>query len=148
MVNYYFGSKERLFAEAMALIAAPTEVLSRALAHAPKMTPHAQAHHLIETFLGVWEGDGNAERIAEVWLRTMNDPQMKNAVPQFFTDHVLSVLAQHIRGRDASVRAAGVSAVLMGVATSRFLLRLEPLASMPRDQVVRTLTPAVAVYLR
>lgn len=148
MVNYYFGSKEKLFAEAKALVASPTEILSQALEAAQGRPAAQQAAHLLETMLSVWEGEGNAGRIAEVWRRTIDDPKMNSTVPQFFTEHVIVLLAEHIRGRDATVRAAGIAAVIMGMATSRFLMRLEPVASMSRGEVVRLMTPAVAAYLR
>jgi hypothetical protein len=48
---------------------------------------------------------------------------------------------------DAAERAAFISAQLLGLALCRYILRLEPLASLPAGDVVAAIAPSVQRYL-
>ena len=48
---------------------------------------------------------------------------------------------------DARMRVAVISSYLVGIATTRYLLRLEPLASATDDEVVAMVGPAVQALL-
>ena len=48
---------------------------------------------------------------------------------------------------DARMRVAVISSYLVGIATTRYLLRLEPLASATDDEVVALVGPAVQALL-
>jgi len=47
----------------------------------------------------------------------------------------------------AAERGTFIAAQLLGVALCRYILRLEPLASLPSDDVVATVAPSVQRYL-
>ncbi|WP_195911317.1 TetR/AcrR family transcriptional regulator [Streptomyces kaniharaensis] len=47
-------------------------------------------------------------------------------------------------GVDARKRAAAFCTQVAGVVVTRYLLRLEPVASMPPDEIVRLFTPSSA----
>jgi len=48
---------------------------------------------------------------------------------------------------DAAGRGAFIAAQLLGLALCRYILRLEPLASLPAGDVVATIAPSVQRYL-
>ena len=48
---------------------------------------------------------------------------------------------------DARMRVAVISSYLVGIATTRYLLRLEPLASATDDEVVALVGPTIQVLL-
>jgi hypothetical protein len=48
---------------------------------------------------------------------------------------------------DAAGRGAFIAAQLLGLALCRYILRLEPLASLPARDVVATIAPSVQRYL-
>ena len=48
---------------------------------------------------------------------------------------------------EAPKRASLVASQMIGLAMLRYILKLEPLASMPVDEVVRTVSPTIQRYL-
>jgi hypothetical protein len=47
----------------------------------------------------------------------------------------------------AAERGTFIAAQLLGVALCRYILRLEPLASLPTDEVVAAVAPSVQRYI-
>jgi AcrR family transcriptional regulator len=55
---------------------------------------------------------------------------------QVFREQVVTMVQRLIPGEDAAERAALVSSLLLGVALSRYILKLPPLADLPAEQLV------------
>jgi len=81
-------------------------------------------------------GDDAAPTLAQ--LRALSEYVQITVV-----DRVVSALGVP----DARLRVSLISSYLVGVATTRYLLRIEPLASASDDDVVRLVAPAVQVLL-
>jgi len=60
---------------------------------------------------------------------------------------VLDTLAQVLDVPDIALRAQLVASQLLGLALARYLLRLEPLASLPAADVVAAVGPTLQRYL-
>jgi hypothetical protein len=56
---------------------------------------------------------------------------------------MLPRIAERIGGRDATRRASVAASHIAGLVMARYLLRLEPFASMPRAEVVRRMAPGL-----
>jgi hypothetical protein len=63
------------------------------------------------------------------------------------TDQAVTSVAATIDAPDARLRAALLSAVLMGVASQRYLMQLPDLAAADDQDIVRILTPVLAGLL-
>lgn len=148
MVNYYFGSKQGLFAEVMALELSPTSAVEQVLRYARGKTPLRIAEELVVAILGVWEHERRRLGLLDVVESVVADPATRSVMGDFISAEVLARMREHIGGPDAAYRAAGVSTVISGLIFARYLLRVEPLASMPPRDVVRTMAPMVALQLR
>lgn len=66
---------------------------------------------------------------------------------EFFEEAIIDRIAAALRVPDARMRVSLAASYLLGVATSRYLMRLEPLASASEDDVVRLVAPAVQAAL-
>ena len=66
---------------------------------------------------------------------------------EFITDQVLVRIAAAIDRPNARFRATLVGSQLIGLAMVRYVVRVEPLASAPVDQVVAAVAPTVQRYL-
>lgn len=148
MVNYYFGSKEKLFAEVMALALTPSTVLEGALSATPHDTPRAQAERIVTAVVGVWEQPAKREPFIDLVRQSMSDEAVRQAMAQFMTAQVTHVLGDHLRGRFAGQRAAGILTAIGGMIFTRYIARLEPMASLPPADVIRIVAPMVEVNLR
>jgi hypothetical protein len=72
---------------------------------------------------------------------------MGRVVREFVRREIVDRIAERIGGEDASARAAIFSGQMSGIIFSRYLLGVEPLASMSLDELVERLGPALQVAL-
>ncbi|MFE2139674.1 TetR/AcrR family transcriptional regulator, partial [Streptomyces sp. NPDC059466] len=97
MINRYFGSKDRLFAQVVDRAFSPPTIVGD---ERPGL-PHAIAHTLVERTAP------DAERLDPflLLLRSAPDPEAADILRQGIDDHVGARLAGLLGGRDADVRA-------------------------------------------
>ena len=56
-------------------------------------------------------------------------------------------LVRYIGVPDARLRVSLISSYLVGIAANRYITRLEPLASMPEDDLVKIVAPTIQAWL-
>ena len=66
---------------------------------------------------------------------------------EFFESAVIDRVVTFLGVPDARMRVTLASSYLMGIATSRYVLQLEPLASATEDEVVAMVAPAIQAAL-
>lgn len=129
LVMHYFGSKEQLFA-----LATRTET--------PLVTGETP-EEVAEQLLGVLRQSLIEEPIGSLAvLRSMlTHPDAAAEVGNAHAERVK--VSKAIPGADGNLRAAVVSAILIGVVLGRHLIKLDELADANPDQIVELLRPAV-----
>ena len=65
---------------------------------------------------------------------------------EIFTTQLLPVIAK-VKPADAARRAGLIGTQVLGLALSRYVLRLPPVVEMSRDEIVAWLGPTVQRYL-
>ena len=138
MVMRYYGSKAGLFAAAVTI-----DLLVPDLRPVPAaQRGEALVRHLVER----WEDPAQDDELIML-LRTAVNSEAVSAQLQ-------DVLLQRITGAvaalgmtDASKRAGFIQTQLLGLALCRYILRMEPLASLPAADVVAAVAPSVQRYL-
>ena len=68
---------------------------------------------------------------------------MQDFIERSMVDRLVRVLGVP----DARLRVNLIMAYLMGIATTRYIVRLEPVASMPEDDLVRLVAPTIQNWL-
>lgn len=143
LVSYHFGSKQRLFGAALSLTVGPSTVLTAAM----DGDPAGLAERILRAVLYTWDEPDVAGPLALLLAETQRDAQTMRSLREYLDRELVSQLASVIPGPGASGRAAGASAITMGLIFNRYILRLQPISSMSPDQVVRVLAPAMNVTL-
>lgn len=139
MVMRYFGSKEQLFDTALAI-----DLRLPALAEAE---PAALAGVLVRHFLDRWEGDPSDDALLVLLRSAVTNERAAERLHDIFASQVGPALAA-VLGPDAAARAGGlVAAQLLGLAVTRYLLRLPAVVALTPDQIAETLTPAIRATL-
>ncbi|MGB8402441.1 MAG: TetR family transcriptional regulator [Mycobacterium sp.] len=134
----HFGSKQNLFREAVQWTI-PVDDLS---------TPDAAetAQNYLEGLLTGWAADPDGPMA--VLLRTaMTSPDALDLLRAQVTDQAISSVAATIDAPDARLRAALLSAVLMGIASQRYLMQFPDLAAASDEDIVRIMSPLLAGLL-
>ena len=144
LVHHYFGSKEKLF---LATVDVPVDL--------PAMIVRVAADgidglgfRLISTMLGVWESPIGAG-IAVALRSTLADPERTRMVREFVGDRLIGALLRplHLPADELEIRSSLLMSQVVGVVTGRYLLAIEPLASIPVDDLAAAVGATLQRYL-
>lgn len=137
MVMRYFGNKDGLFAAAVAL-----DLRMPDLSQAPR-TEVGRA--LVAHFLNIWEEN---EELTAVLRVAVTNKAGAERLQGIFREQVVPV-AQRVCPDPEQVpaRAALCAAQLMGLALTRYVLRLPPAVELAREEILAWLGPTLQRYL-
>ncbi len=143
LVHHYFGSKDDLFLAALALPVDPRQLLIPAVTAGD---PQDAAERMLETFVRVWD-DPELQPALLAVARGVMDPAGPVLVRDGFLTVVLRPVAEALGIDRPEHRMPLVASQVIGLILMRYLLRVEPLASMPPAQLVATYAPTIQRYL-
>jgi hypothetical protein len=134
MVMRYFGSKAGLFT---------AELEAPDLRVVPARD---RGEVLVRVFVDRWEDAARDDELI-LLLRTAVTSEAVAAQLQATMGQLVAGPIAALGSDDAAERAGFISAQLLGLALCRYILRLEPLASLPAGDVVTAIAPSVQRYL-
>jgi AcrR family transcriptional regulator len=144
LVHHYFGSKDKLFLAAIHAPVDPEELLPEVLAGG---TADLGAN-VVRLLLRVWDGPARAAGLALVRSAVSNEWTAR-LLREFLVVQVLRrvVGTLDLPAAEAEARGSLVASQLIGVVMTRYVLRVEPLASASPDELVAAVGPTVQRYL-
>jgi AcrR family transcriptional regulator len=140
LVSYYFGSKNSLFVASLRLPVNPVDVIDGVLA-GPQADLGAR---LLRTLLTVWDDPTTGAPLVSVLRSASSQPEM---LRDFIEREILVRVAGAIDADDAELRAAAAATQILGLVFSRYVLRVEPIASAGHDELVSLIAPTLQRYL-
>ena len=143
LVHHYFDTKQQLFATAMQLPVDPMTIIGPLRA-----TPVDELGYALPSLLlPLWDSAVGEVLIGA--LRSMVGGTDVSLVRSFFRDIVVVELAAKADDPPGTgiLRAELVASQMLGVAMARYLLGLEPFASLPAGQIAATIAPTLQRYL-
>jgi AcrR family transcriptional regulator len=142
LVHHYFGNKADLFMAALQLPVDPREVL------APVVGAGADgaAERFLRVFLEVWD-DPELQPTLVAFIRGVMDPAASRLLADGFLPVVLQPIGEALGLERPEHRMPLVASQVVGMILLRYVMRVEPLASMPGEQVVATYAPTIQRYL-
>jgi AcrR family transcriptional regulator len=143
LVHHYFGTKEKLFAAAVHIPIDPMEVIGR-LREVPV---EELGYTLLSMLLPLWDSEVGVAFIAA--LRSILAGSEANLFRSFIQDVIAVEVGPRVDDPPGSgaIRIQFVASQLVGVVMARYILQLEPFASLPADQIARTIAPNLQRYL-
>jgi AcrR family transcriptional regulator len=142
LVYHYFRAKDDLFLAAMELPFDPREVIGPALVGGAD----GAGERLLRAFLSMWDDPEVAPALIGI-VRSALQPGGERLVTEGFVPVVLLPAGQALGIDRPEVRMPLVISQVAGLILTRYLVRLEPIASMPADRVVATYAPVIQHYL-
>jgi AcrR family transcriptional regulator len=144
LVHHYFGSKDQLFLASMQVPIDPTEVIPRVIAGGRD----GVGERLVRTFLGVWDSPAGVAGAALMRSALTND-QMARLLREFIVQRILrrAMMQLGVDPDEVPLRASLVATQIAGLAMGRYLIKIEPLASVPAEVVVAAIGPTIQRYL-
>ena len=130
LITRYFGGKAGLFAAATAF----DLQVHTALSGPPQALGDRIAHGVVQR----WESADTADPLLMMIRSAGTSPSAADALATFFATQASGPLAEHLTATlgctnpDAVDRASAVGAFILGVVTSRYIMRAGPLAQADR----------------
>jgi AcrR family transcriptional regulator len=142
LVVRFYGSKDALFREVMALPPAVAEGMA-SLADGPTATV---GRRLAEVIVGMLENPRSRSIVLGRIRSASSHPEAAALVRETVTRDVGRLVAA-VTDDEPEIRAVLVGSQIVGLALARYVVRVEPLASLPPADVIAYLAPAFQHYL-
>ncbi|MBN4925824.1 TetR family transcriptional regulator [Hoyosella rhizosphaerae] len=144
LIPYHCGTKQQLFVAAMRAPINPVDVV----AGIADGDLDGLGRRLIEAFLAVWDspaGNGLALTLQAV----LTQEGMTTAIREFATSEIIPIITGKLDGPEPErrLRANLVLSQILGLAVTRYIVKIEPLASASAHEVADRVAPNLQRYL-
>ncbi|RAO28274.1 hypothetical protein PSN13_05505 [Micromonospora saelicesensis] len=137
MVMRYYGSKEGLFAAAAEFDLRLPDLTS--------VPPARLGEVLVRHFLARWEGD---ETLVALLRAASTNPGAAERMRGIFADQLTGAVATFGSDPALTARRAGlVASQVLGLAFTRYIVRLPPMVDTTPDELVAWIAPTLQRYL-
>jgi len=144
LVRHYFGSKADLLAAGLV----PGGVDPRAVVGAVAAGPRdALGERLARLVLDVWDTPDGRARLRAVLSGALSADPAAAVFVDYLRRTVFGSLAAGLDAPDADRRVSLVASQVVGLLVTRVVIGLEPLASLPADDVAALVGPTLQRYL-
>jgi AcrR family transcriptional regulator len=150
LVHHYYGNKERLFAAAMELPVVPGEVISEVLAKLVHEPGQSVGEQMVRSALALWESPDVQGAFRAQLRSALTSEQAAVSLREFITEAILQPVASVASGTDPErtpFRAALVGAQMLGLALTRYMLQVGPIAAASPDELAVAIGPTIDRYL-
>jgi AcrR family transcriptional regulator len=144
LVHHYFGTKDKLFLASMNAPIDPAELLPKALS-GPR---EEVGERLVRTVLSVWDSPAGTAALA-VFRSALSNEWTARLLREFVITQVLrrAVAELALDPAEAPMRSALLGTQIAGLLTTRYVLKIEPVASASAESLVKAIGPNVQRFL-
>ena len=143
LVLQFFGSKDGLFTASIEWPFDPATEIAAVLDGEPADV----GRRVVALVLKTWDADSGRNPIVAQLRAAMTREPAERQLREFLEREVLTPLVSGLGSDEPALRANLVAAQLVGLGVVRYIVRFEPLASMPPAQVVDLIGPVVQAAL-
>jgi AcrR family transcriptional regulator len=145
LIHHYFGSKDELFMAAIELPMDPAPEVESVL---KGQDLEGAGKRLMHAFVTVWDGP-HQEKLLAVVRTSLSKPSMSFVLRQLFEHRIVKTVEASIGDRvdHVPVRANFIASQIFGLVVARYILKLEPLASLTETELAETIGPTIDRYL-
>jgi AcrR family transcriptional regulator len=143
LVAYFFGTKQLLFVEVVKLPFDPAVVVPVVFGG----DPEGGGRRIAEFVLGILEDPESRRPLVGLVRAATSEPEAARMVRELLTREVLARIVAELGSDDADFRASLLGSQIVGLLMARYIVRIEPLASLPPEQVAAAIAPNLQRYL-
>jgi AcrR family transcriptional regulator len=143
LVHHYFDNKQKLFAAALDFPVNPAEVI-KTIAEGDV---NSWGERIARTFLQIWDTQTNRSPIFALIRSATSNDQAAGMLREFISKEIIGSITERLNVGRPELRATLVGSQLMGVAMARYIIAVEPLASLDGDELAGLIAPTLQRYL-
>ncbi len=143
LVLHFFGSKDGLFTAALDLPVDPATVVHALLAEGVD----GLGERILRTFLDVWDGTPGQGPMLAMLRSAVSHEDSAAMLRRLLSGVIFGPLATGAGADRPDLRAGLLASQLVGLAMTRYVLRVEPVASASADVLAPLLGPTLQRYL-
>lgn len=142
LIRHFYGSKQQLF---LAAVAFPQQPL-RDVVETLRVAPHDElGERIVTIFVRAWRDPATSHQLQAFFRAAATTDQGAVMARRLFEDVIVRQVVPLLHVEPAML--AAMLAQLLGYAFLSAIVRAEPLASAPEQDIVALLAPAVQCYL-
>jgi AcrR family transcriptional regulator len=143
LILHFFGSKIGLFLEVVDLPMDPDAVIPAILEG-----PREEIGVRVATFVvSVLENEDARATVKAMVRAATSEPEAARVVRERLTHELWGPLAQELDVDAAELRVSLVGSQIIGLVLARYVVQVEPLASIPSERVISLIAPTLQRYL-
>jgi AcrR family transcriptional regulator len=139
LVSHFYGSKQQLFVRVVELPFPPAEVFPGLLGGDRSTIGERVARFL----LGILESDEGRSRVIGLVRAAASDDAAAGMVRELVVTQLFGPIAEHLGSDQPRVRASFLGSQVVGLAMARYVVRVEPLASLDAETVIAVIAPGI-----
>lgn len=143
LIRHYFGSKAELFRATMGWPFEPAEIAAQVM----RSDRGEIGARLTRVFFGAWEQPDSRAPLLAILRGAATHEESATLVRQFIQGQLYREMASELSGPDAELRIDLAMAQLLGIAYLRYVLRVDPVASAPADELIARVTPVIEAHI-
>jgi AcrR family transcriptional regulator len=143
LIRHYFGSKAELFRTTMGWPFEPAQIAAQVAGG----DRGEMGTRLARVFFEVWEQPDTRAPLLAILRGAATHEESATLVRQFIQGQLYRQMADELLGPDAELRIDLAMSQLLGIAYLRHILRVEPIASTPVEELVARVAPVVTAHL-
>jgi AcrR family transcriptional regulator len=143
LVTHFFGGKDGLFEAALALPVDPGSLVEGLLAGGTT----GLGERIVRTFLLVWDSTPGQGPMLAMLRSAVSHEDSADKLRELLLRVLLRPLARGAGGDDPDRRAALLASQVVGLAMTRYVLHLEPIASASPDELAPVMGKTLQRYL-
>jgi AcrR family transcriptional regulator len=143
LVHHYYGSKEDLL---RASLQAPAAMLDRIVSAWTAPADEIGAA-LVRVTMANWSDPEASALLSTVLLTAAHHPETRERLRDLIARQLMGPANIGEGEEDGRKRASLIASQLLGMGLTRYVWQIEPLASMPDDEVVAAIGPTIQRYV-
>jgi AcrR family transcriptional regulator len=143
LVVHFFGSKQELFLKVMELPFEPEEILPQVLEG-----PKSEAGLRVARFaVGMIENRDSRDVLTGILRAAASEPHAAELARELVANRVVAAFARSLAVDQPELRGNLIASQVVGLIMARYVIRVEPLASLDPQALVEAIAPNLQRYL-
>ncbi|WP_210578007.1 TetR/AcrR family transcriptional regulator [Streptomyces sp. GESEQ-4] len=144
LVHHYYGTKEQVFEAAVEVAFAPALKVRDVVVEGPL---DDVGERMTRVIFGLWENPVTRAPLLAIVRSAVNTEAAAAVFRRLVSAQLMRRIAGRLDAPDAELRAELAAAQLVGVAMMRYVIKMEPVASVDVEQIIRRVAPVVQGHL-